>query len=75
MSAQEVSEITPNLSELTPEQYQIIIQKRIDEVPALADDEKNGMRDVIANNYRIDKTMAEEFHKIICTTVVREKKL
>lgn len=74
MSAQEVSEITPNLSELTPEQNQIIIQKRIDNSSASTDDEKNGRRDVIAN-YRIDETMAEEFHKMICSTVVKEKQL
>lgn len=74
MSAQEVSEITPSLSELTREQYQIIKQKRIDDVSASNDDEKNGRRDVIAN-YRIDEIMAEEFHEMICTTVVKEKKL
>lgn len=40
MSAQEVSEITPNLSEPTPEQSQNIMQERIDEVSVLTDDEK-----------------------------------
>lgn len=74
MSAQEVSEITPNLSEPTPEQSQIIIQERIDEVSVLTDDEKNEMCDMISN-YRIDETMAEEFHDIICTTVIKENKL
>ncbi|KAL4103703.1 hypothetical protein QTP88_019047 [Uroleucon formosanum] len=74
MSAQEVSEITPSLSELTREQYQIIKQKRIDDVSASNDDEKNGRRDVIAN-YRIDEIMAEEFHEMICTTVEFESKV
>ncbi|CAI6347119.1 unnamed protein product [Macrosiphum euphorbiae] len=74
MSAQEVSEITPNLSEPTPEQSQNIMQERIDEVSVLTDDEKNEMCDMISN-YRIDETMADEFHEIICNTVIKDKKL
>jgi len=71
MSAQEVSELTPNLSEPTPEQSQTIIQERIDEVSVLTHDEKNEM----ILNYRIDETMADEFHEIICNTVVKKNKL
>jgi len=60
MSAREVSETTPNLSGPTPNQSQMI-QESMDEISILNKDEKNEMSEMIAN-YRIDETMAVEFH-------------